>query len=102
MTGGQELGFPEGCDSLLQRCVHLMHTIDPIEKADLTLLLGQQWKRTIEARGRPSAQDDFKPMDIGRASPPEKPLRPDNLEFVRPGYGVKVGKAGSLCTWLQS
>ncbi|KAF9282471.1 hypothetical protein BGZ68_005961 [Mortierella alpina] len=96
MTGGQDLGFPEGCDSLLERCVHLMHTIDPIEKADLTLLLGQQWKRTIEARGKPSAQDDFKPMDIGRACPPEKPLRPDNLEFVRPGYGVKVGKAGSL------
>ncbi|KAG0209518.1 hypothetical protein BGX28_010291 [Mortierella sp. GBA30] len=35
-------------------------------------------------------------MQIGRAFPPDKPLRPDNLEFVRPGYGVKVGKAGSL------
>ncbi|KAF9573966.1 hypothetical protein EC968_007652 [Mortierella alpina] len=96
MTGAQDLGFPDGCDSLLERCVHLMHTIDPIEKADLTLLLGQQWKKTIEARGRPSTQIDFKPMDIGRAFPPDKPLRPDNLEFVRPGYGVKVGKAGSL------
>ncbi|KAF9951482.1 hypothetical protein BGZ72_007016 [Mortierella alpina] len=96
MTGSQDVGFPDGCDSLLDRCVHLMHTIDPVEKADLTLLLGQQWKRTIEARGHQSTQDDFKPMDIGRASPPDKPLRPDNLEFVRPGYGVKVGKAGSL------
>ncbi|CAO3567144.1 unnamed protein product [Mortierella alpina] len=73
-----------------------MHTIDPIEKADLTLLLCQQWNRTIEARGQQSTQDDFNPMHIGRACPPDKPLRPDNLEFVRPGYGVKVGKAGSL------
>ncbi|KAG0003157.1 hypothetical protein BGZ65_001966, partial [Modicella reniformis] len=35
-------------------------------------------------------------MEIGRAIPPDIPLRPDNLEFVRPGFGVKVGKAGSL------
>ncbi|KAF9967702.1 hypothetical protein BGZ70_008534 [Mortierella alpina] len=96
MTGGQEIRFPDGCNSLLERCVHLMHTVDPIEKADLTLLLGQQWNRTIEARGQQATQVDFKPMDIGRACPPDKPLRPDNLEFVRPGYGVKVGKAGSL------
>ncbi|KAF9178728.1 hypothetical protein BGZ51_007450 [Haplosporangium sp. Z 767] len=106
----KELGFPEGCDSLLERCVHIMHTIDPIEKADLTLLLGQQWKQTIEARGKGkhngkdvadkhiSSDNDteFKMMEIGRATPPDIPLRPDNLEFVRPGFGVKVGKAGSL------
>ncbi|KAF9363256.1 hypothetical protein BGX34_004568 [Mortierella sp. NVP85] len=35
-------------------------------------------------------------MNIGRATPPDIPSRPDNLEFVRPGFGVKVGKAGSL------
>lgn len=36
-------------------------------------------------------------MKIGRATPPDIPSRPDNLEFVRPGFGVKVGKAGSIC-----
>lgn len=36
-------------------------------------------------------------MKIGRATPPDIPSRPDSLEFVRPGFGVKVGKAGSLC-----
>lgn len=38
-------------------------------------------------------------MDIGRANPPDKPLRHEGLEFVRPGFGVKVGKAGSLCMY---
>ncbi|KAF9109467.1 hypothetical protein BGX27_007585 [Mortierella sp. AM989] len=109
----KQIGFPQGCDSLLERCVHIMHTIDPIEKADLTLLLGQQWRETIQARHSNNSSNDnnsndnsvktaeikrdIKLMDIGRAFPPEKPLRPDNLEFVRPGFGVKVGKAGSLC-----
>ncbi|KAF8943559.1 hypothetical protein BGZ47_005299 [Haplosporangium gracile] len=102
----QELRFPEGCDSLLERCVHIMHTIDPIEKADLTLLLGQQWKQTIQARHSKEgalAQDkeekekeEVAVLPLGRATPPEKPSRPDTLEFVRPGFGVKVGKAGSL------
>ncbi|KAF8934676.1 hypothetical protein BGZ58_005500 [Dissophora ornata] len=111
----QEVRFPEGCNSLLERCVHIMHTIDPIEKADLTLLLGRQWRETIHTRdesissnnnsdGGDDANDSpsgsssgSKPsMEIGRAFPPDKPLRPDNLEFVRPGFGVKVGKAGSL------
>ncbi|KAG0228017.1 hypothetical protein BGX31_006742 [Mortierella sp. GBA43] len=76
-----------------------MHTIDPIEKADLTLLLGEQWRATIKARGNTHnnlAEDTPVMMDIGRATPPDIPLRPDNLEFVRPGFGVKVGKAGSL------
>lgn len=95
----QELRFPEGCDSLLERCVHIMHTIDPIEKADLTLLLGEQWKQTIQARNsKEGAQEkEVESMPLGRAMPPEKPSRPDTLEFVRPGFGVKVGKAGSLC-----
>ncbi|KAG0250427.1 hypothetical protein BG011_008353 [Mortierella polycephala] len=96
----KELGFPKDCDSLLERCVHIMHTIDPIEKADLTLLLGQQWKQTIEARSKRKYNNDddtgSKMMEIGCATPPDIPLRPDNLEFVRPGFGVKVGKAGSL------
>ncbi|KAF8982134.1 hypothetical protein BGZ46_001741, partial [Entomortierella lignicola] len=113
MEQQHQIRFPLGCDSLLERCVHIMHTIDPIEKADLTLLLGQQWKEAIQARhvsdnnkndGNNSnnvlncENEAFasKVMDIGRASPPDKPLRPDNLEFVRPGFGVKVGKAGSL------
>ncbi|KAH7049652.1 hypothetical protein BKA57DRAFT_460866 [Linnemannia elongata] len=93
-----ELRFPEGCDSLLERCVHIMHTIDPIEKADLTLLLGEQWKQTIQARNsKEGAQEkEVESMPLGRAMPPEKPSRPDTLEFVRPGFGVKVGKAGSL------
>ncbi|KAF9910698.1 hypothetical protein EC991_005683 [Linnemannia zychae] len=78
-----------------------MHTIDPIEKADLTLLLGQQWKETIQARGigtqGAERQDaSLVVLPLGRATPPEKPSRPDTLEFVRPGFGVKVGKAGSL------
>ncbi|KAF9092459.1 hypothetical protein BGX29_010438 [Mortierella sp. GBA35] len=83
-----------------------MHIIDPIEKADLTLLLGQQWRQTIQARGNNNNNsnnkddkdegDAYKMMPLGRATPPEKPLRPDTLEFVRPGFGVKVGKAGSL------
>ncbi|KAF9998406.1 hypothetical protein BGZ80_005357 [Entomortierella chlamydospora] len=90
----KQIGFPQGCDSLLERCVHIMHTIDPIEKADLTLLLGQQWKDSNKNSN--SQESAVKLMDIGRASPPDKPLRPDNLEFVRPGFGVKVGKAGSL------
>ncbi|KAI1315275.1 hypothetical protein EDD11_001056 [Mortierella claussenii] len=98
------VAFPEGCDSLLEKCVHIMHTIDPIEKADLTLLLGQQWRASIQARDTVGGDVDNvnnnntnnEVMRIGRAAPPEKPLRPDNLEFVRPGYGVKVGKAGSL------
>jgi hypothetical protein len=82
-----------------------MHTIDPIEKADLTLLLGQQWKQTIQARnGKECAQAQEKKavelLPLGRATPPEKPSRPDTLEFVRPGFGVKVGKAGSLCKEL--
>lgn len=42
--------FPPGCDSLLDRCVLIMHTMDPIEKADLTLLLGEQWRASIGAR----------------------------------------------------
>ncbi|KAF9355078.1 hypothetical protein BGX26_007014 [Mortierella sp. AD094] len=101
----KQIGFPQGCDSLLERCVHIMHTIDPIEKADLTLLLGQQWKETIQARSSDnnngtitcsSQESAVKLMEIGRAFPPDKPSRPDNLEFVRPGFGVKVGKAGSL------
>ncbi|KAF9171554.1 hypothetical protein BGX20_007357 [Mortierella sp. AD010] len=93
-TEKRQIVFPQGCDSLLERCVHIMHTIDPIEKADLTLLLGQQWKeRNKNSNNKESA---VKLMDIGRASPPDKPLRPDNLEFVRPGFGVKVGRAGSL------
>jgi len=95
-----QVGFPEGCDSLLERCVHIMHTVDPIEKADLTLLLGQQWRTSIPARDNTS--DTCLPgertvMKIGRATPPDIPSRPDNLEFVRPGFGVKVGKAGSIC-----
>ncbi|KAG0367153.1 hypothetical protein BC939DRAFT_176513 [Gamsiella multidivaricata] len=92
---GQDIRFPDGCDSLLERCVHIMHTIDPIEKADLTLLLGQQWRETIKARDSDNA-NGMTLMKVGRATPPEIPLRPDNLEFVRPGFGVKVGKAGSL------
>ncbi|KAF9126165.1 hypothetical protein BGW39_006826 [Mortierella sp. 14UC] len=97
----QEHGFPEGCDSLLERCVHIMHTIDPIEKADLTLLLGQQWRQTIQARGNNTdgaleQEGGLVVLPLGRATPPEKPSRPDTLEFVRPGFGVKVGKAGSL------
>ncbi|KAF9923558.1 hypothetical protein FBU30_006407 [Linnemannia zychae] len=72
-----------------------MHTIDPIEKADLTLLLGQQWRETVRARSHKKG-DSNGLMPLGRADPPEKPLRPDTLEFVRPGFGVKVGKAGSL------
>lgn len=105
---GQELGFPKGCDSLLERCVHIMHTIDPIEKADLTLLLGQQWRQTIQARGYNSQggeegiqeqEGNLVVLPLGHATPPEKPARPDTLEFVRPGFGVKVGKAGSLCKW---
>lgn len=76
-----------------------MHTIDPIEKADLTLLLGKQWKQIIQARNsKEGAQaKGVESMPLGRAMPPEKPSRPDTLEFVRPGFGVKVGKAGSLC-----
>ncbi|KAF9427694.1 hypothetical protein BGZ94_004376 [Podila epigama] len=83
------VSFPPGCDSLLDRCVLIMHTMDPIEKADLTLLMGEQWRASINAR-----RDSV--MAIGRATPPDKPLRHDGLEFVRPGFGVKVGKAGSL------
>lgn len=45
-----QVQFPAGCDSLLDRCVLIMHTMDPIEKADLTLLLGEQWRATINAR----------------------------------------------------
>ena len=45
-----QVQFPPGCDSLLDRCVLIMHTIDPIEKADLTLLLGEQWRASINAR----------------------------------------------------
>lgn len=98
----QELRFPEGCDSLLARCVHIMHTIDPIEKADLTLLLGQQWNQTIQARNSKECtqaheKNEVELLPLGRATPPEKPSRPDTLEFVRPGFGVKVGRAGSLC-----
>ncbi|KAG0297983.1 hypothetical protein BGZ96_003630 [Linnemannia gamsii] len=78
-----------------------MHTIDPIEKADLTLLLGQQWKQTIQARNSKNCaqaleKNEVELLPVGRATPPEKPSRPDTLEFVRPGFGVKVGKAGSL------
>ncbi|KAG0281734.1 hypothetical protein BGZ95_011652 [Linnemannia exigua] len=82
-----------------------MHTIDPIEKADLTLLLGQQWRQTIQARGLNSQgseegiqeqEGNLIVLPLGHATPPEKPSRPDTLEFVRPGFGVKVGKAGSL------
>ncbi|KAG0302591.1 hypothetical protein BGZ98_007367 [Dissophora globulifera] len=82
-----------------------MHTIDPIEKANLTLLLGQQWRETMAVRdhhiregfSNPSISNtSTQKLSIGRATPPEKPLRPANLEFVRPGFGVKVGKAGSL------
>ncbi|KAF9398304.1 hypothetical protein BGX21_007967 [Mortierella sp. AD011] len=88
-TEKRQIVFPQGCDSLLERCVHIMHTIDPIEKADLTLLLGQQWKeRNKNSNNKESA---VKLMDIGRASPPDKPLRPDNLEFVRPGFGIWCG-----------
>lgn len=97
----KEVQFPAGCDSLLERCVHIMHVIDPVEKADLTLLLGEQWRATIEARKETpsttgSAIRNEPILALGRATPPDIPLRPDNLEFVRPGYGVKVGKAGSL------
>jgi len=97
----KEVQFPAGCDSLLERCVHIMHVIDPVEKADLTLLLGEQWRATIEARKETpsttgSAIKKEPILALGRATPPDIPLRPDNLEFVRPGYGVKVGKAGSL------
>ncbi|KAF9976900.1 hypothetical protein BGZ73_007517 [Actinomortierella ambigua] len=35
-------------------------------------------------------------MEIGRAIAPENPVRPDNLDIVRPGHGVKTGRAGSL------
>ncbi|KAF9918173.1 hypothetical protein BX616_010045 [Lobosporangium transversale] len=100
------VAFPEGCNSLLEKCVHIMHMIDPIEKADLTLLLGQQWRASIQVRnnivGNNTASNTTTSgssnmeVPIGRAVPPEKPLRPDTLEFVRPGFGVKVGKAGSL------
>ncbi|KAF9331140.1 hypothetical protein BG006_005977 [Podila minutissima] len=86
--------FPPGCDSLLDRCVLIMHTMDPIEKADLTLLLGEQWRASIGARE--DMHRSIQTMDIGRANPPDKPLRHEGLEFVRPGFGVKVGKAGSL------
>ncbi|KAF8953146.1 hypothetical protein BGZ52_001571 [Haplosporangium bisporale] len=89
-----QVQFPPGCDSLLDRCVLIMHTIDPIEKADLTLLLGEQWRASINARK--DTQHSSLSMDIGRATPPDKPLRHEGLEFVRPGFGVKVGKAGSL------
>ncbi|KAF9316847.1 hypothetical protein BG003_001507 [Podila horticola] len=68
--------------------------MDPIEKADLTLLLGEQWRASISARK--DMQRSSQSMDIGRANPPDKPLRHEGLEFVRPGFGVKVGKAGSL------
>ncbi|KAG0049604.1 hypothetical protein BGZ83_005561 [Gryganskiella cystojenkinii] len=96
-----DVQFPAGCDSFLERCVHIMHTIDPIEKADLTLLLGEQWRATIQARkSDPSNASTTTStpviLPLGRATPPDIPLRPDNLEFVRPGYGVKDGKAGSL------
>ncbi|KAF9581891.1 hypothetical protein BGW38_000926 [Lunasporangiospora selenospora] len=89
---GPQVHFPSDCDSLLEKCVHIMHTIDPVEKADLTLLLGEQWRESIQARKDPTK----KAIEIGRATPPDIPLRPDTLEFVRPGYGVKVGRAGSL------
>lgn len=45
-----QVQFPPECDSLLDRCVLIMHTMDPIEKADLTLLLGEQWRASISAR----------------------------------------------------
>ncbi|KAG0031841.1 hypothetical protein BGZ81_000438 [Podila clonocystis] len=89
-----QVQFPPGCDSLLDRCVLIMHTMDPIEKADLTLLLGEQWRASVGARK--DTHRSSQSMDIGRANPPDKPLRHEGLEFVRPGFGVKVGKAGSL------
>ncbi|GJJ72007.1 hypothetical protein EMPS_04364 [Entomortierella parvispora] len=78
-----------------------MHVIDPVEKADLTLLLGEQWRATIESRKESHSSTESTTskgpiLPLGRATPPDIPLRPDNLEFVRPGYGVKVGRAGSL------
>ncbi|KAG0346313.1 hypothetical protein BG004_001931, partial [Podila humilis] len=86
-----QVQFPQGCDSLIDRCVLIMNTKDSVEKANLTLLLGEQWRANIAARS-----NSDQTMDIGRATPPDKPLRHEDLEFVRPGFGVKVGKAGSL------
>ncbi|KAG0267038.1 hypothetical protein DFQ27_009184 [Actinomortierella ambigua] len=69
-----------------------MNTVDPIDKANLTLLLGEDWRRSrsMDANPRPGM------MEIGRAIAPEKPVRPDNLDIVRPGHGVRVGRAGSI------
>ncbi|KAG0230628.1 hypothetical protein BGW42_000833 [Actinomortierella wolfii] len=85
------VSFPEECKSLTARCVHIMNTVDPIEKANLTLLMGEEWRRS---RSMAENQGPGK-MDIGRTIPPEKPVRPDTLDIVRPGHGVKTGRAGS-------
>ncbi|KAJ1987254.1 hypothetical protein H4R33_002943 [Dimargaris cristalligena] len=69
--------------TLCDWCVKILHTPDPFTKVKLTQELNQLWTSGQITK-------------IGEGVAPERPGRPDDLEFVAPGKAIRLGKAGSM------